>query len=211
MRWLSLKLKLLLWTGLFAFVLPVMVLAASGEGEHPVNVMSQVFRWINFLVFVAIVYFAARGLVAKKLRSRREEILSLISEADSAVGAAEQKLSEVQARWENIGQEMDHLRNRLREEADQQAAEVIRLSEEHAKRLEENARKIVEFEKDRASKEIRDETIRRVVDSVLARLKAELTTEQDEAWTAAQLRRSQQELDETSGGASSRGRHNVAR
>ena len=126
-----------------ALLSPAAAHAAGGEGT---TVTTLVWHAINFALLVGIIVYFARSPLQAHLASRRENIEASIDGARRELDAAERRLSEWQGKVESLDSEMEELRRTVREQAESEAAQLLKDAREGAERIGRDAAAAVDQE-----------------------------------------------------------------
>ena len=134
--------------------------SAAGAGEHAASVTQLLFPSINFLIFLYLVKRFALPLVKSHLRSRREEIVAALAEADEGKRSADALVRDYRARLARIHEESRRLRDELRTDGEREKARLLTEAGDLATRIKADADFLAEQEVKLARQKLRAEIAR---------------------------------------------------
>lgn len=118
---------------------PALALAAGGEGHHARSINDIWFPLGNFLIYVFILYKYALPLVRGFLKTRREEVVALMSQAAAKKQAAEALVTDYKNKLVGIDSEIAAIRTALSEEGEREKNRLVSEAETMARKLREDA------------------------------------------------------------------------
>lgn len=154
--------RVLFLTGLFFPILTMTVAFASGGGggdEGP-NWFGFVWRVVNFLILVGILYWLLADKIRSFLSTRREGIQTALAEAVNAREDAERKFSEYSAKLDKATGEIDEIQRMIRAQGLTEKERMIEDARNTAKKMKEDTQARMEQEFNKASRELRIEAVR---------------------------------------------------
>ena len=124
------------------------------------------FVWhaINFLIFAAIVFFAAKAGVIASAKAKRDKIVRDIDEAAKLRDEMRAKFQDYDARMKDIDARMNTLISDARNEAESEKKRIIEEANKAAARMRTEAKTIADQEIARARRELQDEQIARATE-----------------------------------------------
>jgi len=146
-----------------ALTAPIVVLAAGaawaseGGGEHGNDWVNFAFRVANFVIFIAIIYFAAGKKIAEFFKSRRYAIENELKDLDNRKADAEKKLKEVEKSITNIEQERQQILEDYRKQGEALKAAIIEKAKMSAAQIKAQAEMTAANEAKAAVDQIREE------------------------------------------------------
>lgn len=136
-----------------------------------------IFPYVNFFLFLGVlVYFARKPLNAMTLQ-KRAEYERVVLEANRAKAEADAKLKAINSRLSNLAAELLSMKNTALAEAEEEANKIVQQGERLAKRLKEDAHRMAQAEVEKAEAILSERILNGVRNSVVTRLKSEMTTE----------------------------------
>jgi F-type H+-transporting ATPase subunit b len=129
----------------------------GGEGHHGLDPKTFAFQLINFGVLVFILVKFGGSALSKMLAARHVQLKKDIEEAAQARAAAEARLAEQEKRMANLAQEVARLRGSIKEEAEKEQARLLAVADEKSKRIQEEARFLMQQQVKEAERRFREE------------------------------------------------------
>jgi len=131
---------------------------AAGGGEHHAPPISDlIFPTLNFLIYAFIIVKYAFPLARNFLRSRREEVISVITLASAKKQQAEALVREFKTKLAGLDQEVQSIQASWRDEAEREKAKLLNEAQSLAARIKEDAQFLAEQEVKIARQKIREE------------------------------------------------------
>lgn len=156
------------------------VRSAYAEGAaHTPAISDLKYYWINFLVYLALLYFALRKVVPAAWAARRERISTALQGARVALSTAEQELQAVQEALRRLQEpstaatgklnEVQKLRAEVLSDGRAEAQKIIQDAEQRAVRIQAQAREQLAGEVRTAQANVRAQLVERAVESARTR------------------------------------------
>ena len=123
----------------FFVLFPVFAFAAGEAVHHEPSVNDIWFPLGNFLIYAFILYKYALPLVRDYLKTRREEVISTMTQAAAKKQAAEAFVADYKNRLAGIDKEIAALRATLRQEGEREKSRLISDAEAMATKIREDA------------------------------------------------------------------------
>ncbi len=137
-------------TGLTAAALAAVVLyaapAMASEGGHELRWGDLAWRFVNLIIFAAILWHFLGKLCVKFFRGRRQGIQDGINDLTAKREAAQARLTEIEGRIANLDAEREAILAESRAQAESLKADIVRQAEAQAKQIVEMARVTAESE-----------------------------------------------------------------
>jgi F0F1-type ATP synthase membrane subunit b/b' len=140
-----------------AFALTACDAAFAAGGEHAE--VSLLWPTLNFFIYLAILGYCIRRLVNPALRARAAEVDDLLQRAARDIAAAAEELGLRQERRRGIAQEQQLIRERLEQDGERIAREVLKNGEHAAAAVRADVGKKVERELKKAAAEVRQQVV----------------------------------------------------
>jgi F-type H+-transporting ATPase subunit b len=112
---------------------------------------------VNFLIFVAILYYLLYKPVRNIMRKRREEMESDLHEAEKQRAEAEELRKKAEEERRQLDEQRDEILQKARDEADQEKTERLEQVEDQARDRLERFRRIMEHERREVVGSVTDE------------------------------------------------------
>lgn len=131
---------------------------AAGGGEHHAPPVSDViFPAINFLIYAFIIVKFVFPLVRGFLRSRREEVVSVITQASAKKQQAEALVREYKTKLAGVEEESAAILASWCEDAEREKGKLISEAQSMAAKIKEDAQFLADQEVKIARQKIREE------------------------------------------------------
>ncbi len=132
--------------------------SAAAEAEHHAPSINDIwFPLANFLIYAFILVKFAFPLVRDFLRSRRDEVVSTISQASAKKQAAEALVNEYRAKLAGLETEVQSILASLRQEGERERNRVVSEAQATAVKIKEDASFLAEQEVKMARQKLREE------------------------------------------------------
>ena len=132
--------------------------SAAAEAEHHAPSINDIwFPLANFLIYAFILVKFAFPLVRDFLKSRRDEVVSTISQASAKKQAAEALVNEYRAKLAGLETEVQSILASLRQEGERERNRVVSEAQATAVKIKEDASFLAEQEVKMARQKLREE------------------------------------------------------
>ena len=149
--------------------------SSAGVEEHAASVTQIIFPLINFLIFLYVIKRFLLPLIKSHLRSRREEIVAALGEADESKRSAEAMVREYRARLARMAEETKKIREELRADGEREKARLLKEAEELASKIKADAGFLAEQEVKLARQRLREEMARLAQEAAQKLIQSHLT------------------------------------
>lgn len=133
---------------------------STGAEAHGASWTQVFFPVINFLIFLYLVKRFLLPVIKDHLRSRRDEIVAALKEADEARRRAEAMVRDYRGRVARIEDEKRKIREELRTDGEREKVKLLRETTELASRIKADAGFLAEQEVKLARQRVREEIAR---------------------------------------------------
>ena len=123
---------------------PTAVWAAGGDGGSSLS--SFIYQVVNLVLILGVLFFVARKPVAKYFASRAEQIKTDVESAAELLAEAESRNAETQQRLEDLGAELDKIRETVRRRAEHESEEILKETQKRVERIQVDASAAIEQE-----------------------------------------------------------------
>ena len=154
-------------------------LAAANPQEEAGSTTGWIYRWINFLIFVAVLIWVFVKKTPPYFRGRRRAIADAIAESARAREEAERQQREAEAKMATLGKQVEELRVRARRESDAEALRIRALAREDAKRIELAGQVEIRAAERTAQLELQTIAARAAIDRAETLLEQQMTKQTD--------------------------------
>ena len=150
---------------LFFVLLSVAFVEAAGDAHHKAfNLNEEIFKFVNTLIVIGILYKLLSKPLKNFFHDRREGIRKALEDSEKARVEAEKQLEEQRSKVADLEAELNNVRNQGEKELEKIRVKLEEDSEIQAKRLLDQASNAIELEMNKALSEIQDEASKIAVD-----------------------------------------------
>ena len=139
-----------------------------GAGHEP-SIADLSWFWVNFAVYVSLLYVALRKPLAHGWASRRTRIADEVSSATSEMAAAERELAAVEALTKNLPKEQERARAEILKQGELEASGITTAASEKAVRIKSQVKELLDGESRSAEIAFRQGLIAKAVELSKAR------------------------------------------
>lgn len=147
---------------------------------HP-DLKNQIWRVINFVIFLAILYYAGGKKLFTFFPGRSKEIETELSDLDARRQKAEQKLAEVEQSIANLDEERERILAQAQVQGEDLKADIISKAESAAELIKQQAKISAEQEARFALEEIKAELAEKVTEAAEAMIRKKMKAEDHKA------------------------------
>lgn len=133
--------------------------AAEGEGGEGNPILTMVWRTVNFLVLMILLWKLLADKIKTYFMDRRSEIASMIEDADKAKAEAEKQHQEYQQKLDNVDTDIKDIRDSIMGELEGEKARIIEEGKSAAERIIAQAKWSAEQEVLKAKNSLRHQVI----------------------------------------------------
>ena len=134
---------------------------AEEAEEHAASASELIFPFLNFLLFLFLIYRFVLPMARDYFNKRRADIAAAVSEGDEAKRRGEALLAEYRGRLARLGDELAAIRSALRADGEKEKAKLLAEAAETAQRLKADADFLAEQEVLLARAELTREIVER--------------------------------------------------
>ena len=170
---------LVLVLGLLIFqAAPLLASEDAGHGEAAGTkgwVATDTQRVMNFVVLAGGLYFLLRKPASKALRARIGEIEKQLKDLEARKQAAEKELATYNEKIARLDQEAGQIASEYERQGKEARARIIEEAKAAAQKLEEQAKRNIEYEMNSARERLQAEVIEKALLKAESRLKERVT------------------------------------
>jgi F-type H+-transporting ATPase subunit b len=144
--------------------------------EHFDWLRGFVFPYINFSLFMVLVYVFARPAINKALAEKKQAFEKLLGEAQKTRELAEEQQKAINARLAGLSSEIDAIVAQARKAAELESLTILQQAEQIAQHMRSEAKNAAKAELDAARAAIEVEILRSVTSKVQERIKKDVST-----------------------------------
>lgn len=163
---------------------PSLVFAAGGKG----SISDLLFPWINFILYVGILYVVLRKPLAAVWQARRATILEAVEASKRANDDARVVYAAAQDRARALPQAIQEMKSRIMAETAAESAYIAQDAEARSQKILQSARDTLVGEEKAFQAELRRDFVDEVMRRAEAKLRAEVTDGRDQQLRQSSLR-----------------------
>lgn len=182
------------------FAIPEVTFAGGGGEGHKGSIADLMWPWINFSLYVILLFVLLKGVVSKGWLSRAERIEADATRGEKALETAATELAAAKERMARLPTEKASLVKGLNAEANAEAKKMISDAELRAQEIERQAAARIAAEQLAATQAIRRSVAERVIASTEERVRSGISLDADQRLRNATAQ-SMSELKRVAGGA----------
>jgi len=148
---------------------------ASEAGGHHASASELIFPFLNFLLFLFLIYKFVIPMARDYFKNRRAAIAAAINEAEEAKRRGEAFLADYRSRLARLGDELRSIRESLRADGERGKAKLLEEAEEIARRIKADTDFLAEQEVRLARQELRKEIVERAAGTAERLVRENLT------------------------------------
>jgi F-type H+-transporting ATPase subunit b len=137
----------------------LLLTAASGAGPDPFNWEFVGKHTANLAILVFVLVYFLKTPVKNFLMERRGQIAKKIESSEKEITEAKGVFDEYMEKMNNLGKEIDDLKESIKNEAEIERQEIIKQAEVSAKKIREDAQQTIKSETAKAKHEIQNEVV----------------------------------------------------
>jgi len=119
---------------------------ASSDAGHSPSISDLGVFWVNFLIYVTLLYVLVRKAIANAWAARRESILASVTSATDEVNAAERELNATEALAKNIAADQEKARGDILRQGQAEADALVSSAKEKSERIKTQAQELLKGE-----------------------------------------------------------------
>lgn len=156
-----------------SYVLLFLLTAATSFAEeaHRSDAVDMTYRFINFAILFAALYYVLAKPLREFLASRSDSIRKALDEAKRVREEAEKRYREYQEKMEKLTAEARALKDSLIDEGNKEKARIIEEANKAAQRIKEQAKFSAEQEVKKARQALKEETANLIAQMTEEKLK----------------------------------------
>lgn len=169
-------------------LIPAVAFAAEGHAEHHVEGAAALIPfWINFLIYIAFLFFITRKPVLNLWASRRERIEIAVGGSKAELDAAQSELRQVNAKLSGFQTECARLTTEVENDTKGECEELNRSAKLKADRVAARAKESIRSEQKSAETKLQREVAELAFKLARERLSSSTNIESDRRLREASL------------------------
>jgi F-type H+-transporting ATPase subunit b len=151
----------------------------SAEGEQPSKgwETTDYYKLMNFTLLVIVLFLLLRKPVSQAMNNRIKQIEDQFSELEAKKNEAEKELAEYNKKFLQLEQEAEKIIAEYVKQGNEAKQRILQEAETATHKLEEQARKNLEHEFEKAKLKLREEVLEQALDKAEKIIKNKITTE----------------------------------
>ena len=154
--------------------------AEHGGGGHGGSFLDLIPYWVNFLLFVGVLYSLLRTPISNYWMQRREGIANAISSAAEQLRNAESTLRRAREDFDNVEEEIARVQEIISKEAQAEQEAVLADARRRAEVIAQRSRDTAASERIQAERTLRQELAERVITRARRRIVERMSPPADE-------------------------------
>ncbi len=142
------------------------VMGSSGGGEATTPkgwVATDTYRVMNFSVLALVLFFLLKKPASKALGDRIKSIKEQINDLEQKKGEAEKELEQFNQKLSLLEKEAEEIVEKYKQQGEEARAKIIKEAEAAADKLQDQARKNMDYELEEASKKIQGDILEKAL------------------------------------------------
>jgi len=164
---------------LLSFNMGFAMASSGGEGEHGAPpkgwVKTDTYRVMNFAVLVIALFIILRKPVSQALNGRIQDIKDQLRDLEAKKQEAEKQLVDYNERLARLDHEAKEIMEAYVQQGHEAKARILSAAEASAEKLEEQAKRNIENEFQKAKEELQAEILEKALGEAEAIVKAKIT------------------------------------
>ena len=159
----------------------------SAEGHDGIS--SLIPFWVNFAIYIAVLFIALRKIIPQAWMARRNAILENVTAAARELEQAERSVRDAEDKTKNLSNEQEAARQEIIKQAQLEAAQIIATAKEKAERQKAQAKDLIQGESRSAESVFRSELVFKAVELARDKFKSGAYTAKESSYRSAALDR----------------------
>ncbi len=135
------------------------------------------WKLANLVILVGVLWYLLAKPAANFFRSRTEQIQQGITDAAKARNEGEERVAEMERRMDGLGEEIERLRLRLRQEMAAEGERIRRETERHLRKIQADAEQEIDLMTKAARRDLKTYSAELALQSAEQQLKARMTND----------------------------------
>lgn len=146
--------------------------AASEGGEHHGSIADLTWYWVNFLIYVSLLYVLLCKPLVNGWAARRERIAQEVSSATSEMEAAERELKTIESLTKSIASDKERARADILKQGELEAEALLKSAKEKSARIKSQVADLLKGEARSAQAQFRATLVAKAVELSKARFQS---------------------------------------
>lgn len=170
-----------------------MIVQAAEEGEanhgNPGPGLDLLFREVNFLILIVILFFLLRKPVKEYFSGRAATLKQAVDEAKKTGESARRQHDDIANRLKKIDHETKNLVDSFKQDGEMEKAKLLEQARLYSEKITEDAKKIADNEVKKAREELKEMTVKLARDMAKKTIDREMTDADEERLTKSYVER----------------------
>jgi len=149
----------------------------EGGGKEEGGTMTMVWRVVNFIILMALLWKLLADKIKTYFVDRRDEIAQMIDEADKAKADAEAQYADIQLKLKNVEKDIQEIKTAIMGELGSEKARIIEEGKAAAERIIQQARWTADQEVVKAKNELKEHVVEMAGDMASSMITKSMTPE----------------------------------
>lgn len=159
----------------------------SSEGHTGIS--SLIPFWVNFAIYIAILFVALKKIIPQAWMTRRNAILENVTSAARELEQAEKAVRSAEDKTKNLASEQEAAKQEIIKQAELEAAQIVAAAKEKAERQKAQAKELIQGESRSAESTFRSELVFRAVELARDKFKSGAYSAKESSYRSAALER----------------------
>jgi len=168
------------WMTVFMVLVGAGLAFAAYDGDDMAKWKDFIWRMINFVIFIGILYFLIGKRIIEMLTSRRQQIRDNLEDLDHRREEADKKLRHVEAQIKDLDAQREKILADFQVQGENLKKVIIAQAEEKAEQIKTQAQTAAAQEYKLATEKLRDELSGMVIEAAEKMIQSRLTKENHE-------------------------------
>ena len=153
--------------------------AVEGHAEHLARFSDLYPYWINFFIYLFVIYFLFREPVAKAWSTRRANIRQTLDKTANELRELEEAIGEARDKLSGADREIAFLVSEINKGAESEGAQLVEDAQRNAQRIGAQTRDLIRAERRTLEGAIRRELAERIIQLARERLVGQIDVNSD--------------------------------
>lgn len=167
---------------------PTLAYAASGGHGQEHSIGELWYHFVNFSIYVLLLYLLLRSSVATAWQKRRDTISASLAKGTSILTDANRELKEAESKMASVNSDIETIKKQMTKETDDEVSLILQDAEKRASDIIKRGEESASAEKKIVERLIREELSRSVLARAQEILSKKTSIESDKARREASLR-----------------------
>jgi len=163
--------------------------AEEAEGPHHGSIADLTSNYVNFAIYLALLYVLLRKAIPNAWAARREKIRETVLSSKAELEEAERELAAVEALTQSLGRDQERAKREIVEQAELEATALKSAAVERAARIKAQAKELLAGEGRSAELQVRASLVARALEIAKSRFASGGFAERQQSYVDAAIGR----------------------